>query len=161
MFTGGYHEPTKIKRSKYEDTLTANLDKNSKEYHYEEFSLEYTVKHKYTPDFVLPNGIIVEAKGCECYRVIKTLRGKKREFYIGSLDSDARGKMLNIKRQYPELDIRFVFPKDFKLKGTKTTPRASQWCKKHGFKYHIGNTIPESWFKEEGQISPKLKKKGK
>ena len=153
MFTGGFHTPAKTKRSKYEDTLTANLDKNSKEYHYEEFSLEYTVKHKYTPDFVLPNGIIVEAKGCECF--------KKGDHSIGSLDSKAREKMLKIKRQYPELDIRFVFPKDFKFKNLKTTPRASQWCKKNGFKYHIGNTIPESWFKEEGQISPKLKKKGK
>ena len=153
MFTGGFHTPAKIKRSKYEDTLTANLDKNSKEYHYEEFFLEYTSKHKYTPDFVLPNGIIVEAKGCEGF--------KKGEFYIGSLDSEARGKMLKVKRQYPELDIRFVFPKDFKFKNLKTTKRASQWCKKNGFKYHIGNTIPESWFKEEGQISPKLKKKGK
>ena len=152
MFTGGFHTPAKIKRSKYEDTLTANLDKKKKEYHYEEFSIEYTIKHKYTPDFVLPNGIIVEAKGCEGF--------KRGEFYIGSLDSKAREKMLKVKRQYPELDIRFVFPKDFKLK-LKTTPKASKWCKKNGFKYHIGNTIPESWFKEEGQISPKLKKKGK
>lgn len=158
MFTGGFHTPAKTKRSKYEDTLTANLDNNNKEYHYEEFYLEYTVKHKYTPDFVLPNGIIVEAKGGECCFVPV---GKKVGFYLASLDSEARGKMLKVKRQYPELDIRFVFPKDFKLEGLKTTPKASKWCEKNGFKYHIGNTIPESWFKEEGQISPKLKKKGK
>lgn len=157
MFTGGFHTPAKTKRSKYEDTLTANLDKNNKEYHYEEFSIEYTVKHKYTPDFVLPNGIIVEAKRGEGF----TRDSKRGKFFIGSLDSKAREKMLKVKRQYPELDIRFVFPKDFKFQSLKTTPRASQWCKKHGFKYHIGNTIPESWFKEEGQISPKLKKKGK
>lgn len=156
MSTGGFHTPAKTKRSKYEDTLTANLDKKNKEYHYEEFSLEYTVKHKYTPDFVLPNGIIVEAKNGEggFVRV-----GKRGGFYRGSLDSEARGKMLKVKRQYPELDIRFVFPKDFKFQSLKTT--ASKWCEKNGFKYHIGNTIPESWFKEEGQISPKLKKKGK
>ena len=158
MFKGGFHTPAKIKRSKYEDTLTANLDKNNKEYHYEEFSLEYTVKHKYTPDFVLPNGIIVEAKRGEGVFVPV---GKRGGFYKRSLDSEARGKMLKVKRQYPELDIRLVFPRDFKLQDLKTTPKASQWCKKNGFKYHIGNTIPESWFKEEGQISPKLKKKGK
>ena len=86
-------------------------------------------------------------------------RSKKGGFYRGSLDSEARGKMLKVKRQHPELDIRFVFPKDFKFQSLKTT--ASKWCEKNGFKYHIGNTIPDSWFKEEGQISPKLKKKGK
>ena len=67
--------------------------------------------------------------------------------------------MLKVKRQYPELDIRFVFPKGFKFQSLKTT--ASKWCEKNGFKYHIENTIPESLYKEEGQISPKLKKKGK
>ena len=106
----------------------------------------------------MPNGIIVEAKDGEG-GVVRV--GKRGGFYRGSLDSEARGKMLKVKRQYPELDIRFVFPKDFKFQSLKTTARASKWCEKNGFKYHIGNTIPESWFKEEGQISPKLKKKGK
>lgn len=156
VFKGGVHIPTKTKRSKYEDTLTANLDKAKLKYFYEEYSIEYTVVHKYIPDFVLPNGIIVEAKNGEGGMVRV---GKKGGFYRGSFDSEARGKMLKVKRQNPELDIRFVFPKDFKFFTLKYT--ASEWCKKNGFKYYIGNSIPLEWFNEEGSISPKLKKKGK
>ena len=43
----------------------------------------------YTPDFVLPNGIILETKG--------------------QFISDDRRKHKLIKQQHPDLDIRFVF----------------------------------------------------
>jgi len=83
---------------------------------------------KYTPDWVLPNGIVVETKG---------------RFMVAD-----RKKHLIIKTQHPELDIRFVFsnPKSKISKGSKTT--YAMWCEKHGFAYDK-QLIPEEWMKEK------------
>ena len=84
----------------------------------------------YTPDFVLPNGIIIETKG---------------RFTVAD-----RRKHKCIKKQHPELDIRFVFTNSkCKLqKGAKTS--YAQWCIKHGFQYY-DRIIPEDWLKEKGK----------
>ena len=83
---------------------------------------------KYTPDFVLPNGIIVETKGR----------------FLGS----DRTKHLLIQKQHPHLDIRFVFdnPEAKLNKGSKT--RYRDWCDKHGFPW-AKKRIPDEWFYEE------------
>jgi len=81
----------------------------------------------YTPDFVLGNGIIVETKG----RFV----------------SDDRRKHKEIKKQFPNHDIRFVFTNSRSrlYKGSKTT--YGDWCTKHGFIY-ADKIIPESWLEE-------------
>lgn len=81
----------------------------------------------YTPDFVLENGIIIETKG----RFISVDRRKHKE----------------IKKQFPDLDIRFVFnnSRSKLYKGAKSS--YGDWCKKHGFKY-ADKTIPKEWLKE-------------
>ena len=54
-----------------------------------------------------------------------------------------------IKKQYPELDIRFVFmnANNKIYKGSKTT--YAMWANKHGFEWAEKN-IPEEWLKNEG-----------
>tara|TARA_R110000803_G_scaffold51064_4_gene105727 strand:- start:326 stop:721 length:396 start_codon:yes stop_codon:yes gene_type:complete len=96
---------------------------------YETFKIEYTQPPKnraYTPDFLLPNGVIIETKGL---------------FTVGD-----RMKHLWVKSQHPKLDIRFVFSNSRAkiYKGSKTT--YAMWCKKNGFKY-ADKEIPESWLK--------------
>ena len=103
---------------------------------YEQFYLEYTVpesKHKYTPDFVLPNGIIIETKGV--------------------WDAEDRKKHLLIKKQHPELDIRFVFSRSKTpiYKGSKTT--YATFCEANGFVY-ADKRIPEEWLKEDKRSIP-------
>lgn len=98
---------------------------------YETNKVKYTVPARdatYTPDFELPNGIIIEAKGV--------------------FDVDDRQKHLLIKQQYPELDIRFVFYRSATkiYKGSPTS--YADWCKKHGFLY-ADKTIPLEWIKEK------------
>lgn len=90
--------------------------------------LPYVLEGVYTPDFVLPNGIIVECKGV--------------------LDQDDRRKMAAVKRAHPELDIRFVFQKSENTlrRGAKMT--YSGWAEKYGFPWAEG-TIPEKWFNEK------------
>jgi hypothetical protein len=95
---------------------------------YETEDINYTVPHKYIPDFVLSfkdgRVIYVEAKG-----------------YLRPED---RTKILSVKAQNPDKDIRIVFQTDNKLnKSTRT--RYSDWAKKHGIPFAIGE-VPLEWF---------------
>ena len=113
-------------RSKFERRLAAQLDHVGVPYLYECRHLDYVCKRTYTPDFELPNGVILEAKG-----------------FFKPAD---RTKMLAVKKAHPSLDIRFVFQANNKLsKSSKTTYGA--WADKHGFPWCIGPSIPESWLK--------------
>lgn len=133
-------------RSQLEEKIAAGLDKARLPYEYEESYLVYEIPaslHKYNPDFVLHNGIIVEAKGL--------------------FDVDDRKKHLLIKKQYPDLDIRFVFSSSrTKISaGSKTT--VGEWCEKHGYKF-ADKVIPTSWLREKGSAIPEgvlIKKKNK
>jgi len=84
--------------------------------------------HRYLADFLLENGIIIEAKGM--------------------FTSDDRKKHLYIKEQYPQLDIRFLFmsSRNKLSKSSKTT--YAMWCDKHGFIY-ADKCIPQAWLEEK------------
>jgi hypothetical protein len=97
---------------------------------YESIKIEYlkpSKVSKYTPDFPLPNGIIVETKG--------------------RFETADRQKHLLIKAQHPHLDIRFVFSNSRQRirKGSPTL--YADWCRKHGFQF-ADKRIPSSWFTE-------------
>ena len=114
-------------RSGLEERVGQQLKSKGIAYTYEEKVIQYVVparKAKYTPDFVLPNGIIVETKG---------------RFVVAD-----RQKHLFVKAQHPELDIRFVFSnsKAKISKASKTT--YADWCEQHGFKY-ADKEIPNEW----------------
>lgn len=114
-------------RSDFERQVAAWLDGWEVSWEYEPYAVEYVAKpKKYTPDFVLPNGVIIEAKG--------------------RFTATDRAKHLLLKSQHPELDIRFVFQYDNKLSRVSNT-RYSEWCGAHGFQYSI-REVPESWVKE-------------
>jgi hypothetical protein len=117
-------------RSGLEDVVAAQITSRGLDPQYETVKIEYVKpekKHKYTPDFPLPNGIIVETKG--------------------RFDVADRQKHLLIKAQHPEKDIRFVFSNSRQRisKGSQTT--YADWCRKHGFLF-ADKLIPESWFNE-------------
>lgn len=115
-------------RSRYEETIYNNVLENGLTVEYEPYSLQYLVKGNYYPDFILPNGIVVEAKGY--------------------FDSRARAKMIAVKKFNPDLDIRFTFmnSKTKVRKGSKLS--YADWCDKYGFPFADGN-IPLKWFEEE------------
>ena len=116
-------------RSGLESKVSAQLSEAGVDFEYETFKIEYQVNEtrKYTPDFRLPNGIIVETKG---------------RFVAAD-----RKKHLLVQQQHPDLDIRFVFSNSkAKLnKGAKST--YADWCQKHGFLF-ADKTIPEEWLNE-------------
>lgn len=117
-------------RSGLEERIAEKLSNEGVDFKYEEVVIQYmkpASKHKYTPDFVLPNGIIIETKG-------RFLQGD-------------RMKHLLVKEQHPELDIRFIFSNSRSRisKVSKTT--YGSWCEKYGFKY-ADKTIPLQWLEE-------------
>lgn len=119
-------------RSGLEDQVAAFLSDKQKEVRYEQLKIEWAdFRYRtYTPDFVLDNGIIVETKG--------------------KFDVDDRHKHLEIKKQHPELDIRFVFSNSNArlYKGSKTT--YAEWCEKNGFLW-AHRVVPLTWLKERGK----------
>ena len=115
-------------RSNFELNLARALADRGITYEYESTKLTYIPKPRtYTPDFFIPStNIYIEAKG--------------------HLDKGDRVKMLLVKEQYPELDIRFVFlnSRNKIYKGSKTT--YADWATKNKFKWAEGS-IPEEWYK--------------
>lgn len=84
-------------------------------------------RRRYLPDFVLPNGVCLEAKG----------------WYLSS----DRTKHRLIKAEYPDLDLRFVFANPANRLGTKSQTTYAKWCDTHGFQ-HAHGSIPEAWLRE-------------
>ena len=94
---------------------------------YEAVRLKFTVERTYTPDVLLPNGILIEIKG---------------RFVAAD-----RTKHLQVRKSNPHLDIRFVFQQNAKLrKGSKTS--YGDWCDKNGFQWAL-NEIPLEWIEEK------------
>lgn len=111
-------------RSGFEQFLAGLLDDAKVGFEYETMSLPWVENHKYKPDFILENGVIIEAKG--------RFTGKDRS------------KHLAVRKQHPDLDIRFIFQADNTLTRASTT-RYSEWCEKHKFLYAF-NEVPEEWY---------------
>ena len=54
--------------------------------------------------------------------------------------------MIAVKKQHPELDIRFVFQNgNDKLTRAKRSVTYGQWATRHGFVWSSG-FIPNSWY---------------
>jgi hypothetical protein len=118
-------------RSGLEQEAAAFLESRQKVVAYEKLKIEWEdLKYRtYTPDFELDNGIIIETKGL--------------------FSAADRRKHLEIAKQHPKLDIRFVFSNaNAKLyKGAKS--RYCDWCEKNNFKW-AHRVIPEGWLLEKG-----------
>ena len=116
-------------RSQFELSLARSLTEKNIPFEYEQQKLTYIPDPKtYTPDFYLPDtNIYVEAKG--------------------ELSKPDRVKMILIKKQHPELDIRFVFmnARNKIYRGSKTT--YADWCLRHGFQWSEKN-IPSDWLRK-------------
>jgi hypothetical protein len=114
-------------RSGLEERIAQDLLDAGIGFTYEDQVIEYLKPAKiarYTPDFVLENGIIIEVKG-------------------RFLTAD-RQKHLLVKKQHPELDIRFVFSRSKERISKKSKTTYADWCTKHGFRFS-DEKIPQEW----------------
>jgi hypothetical protein len=118
-------------RSGFEKRIYENAKKSKKKLEYEPNHprIGYVIPYRYIPDFVLPNGIFVEAKG-----------------YLRPRD---RTKMRKVREQNPNLDIRFLFQTaNQRLTKSKNSEMYWQWAERLGFKWSEGEHIPDEWWSE-------------
>jgi len=119
-------------KSGLEDDIADQLTELGEPVNYETRKInweDYKVR-SYTPDFNLANGIIIESKG----------------LFVAA----DRRKHLEIQRQHPDLDIRFVFTNSkayYSAKTTKNRKTYGDWCDANGFKYS-DKLIPKEWINE-------------
>jgi hypothetical protein len=117
-------------RSGLEVAIARQLERAGVPVFYEAAKVRYVWPQQnctYRPDYILPNGILIESKG----RFL----------------TEDRQKSKHIKDQHPDIDLRFVFnnPKATLTKVSKTT--YAKWCDSYGFQY-AAKLIPQEWIDE-------------
>ena len=112
-------------RSKLEEKIADLFKELGVSFEYETKQVPYTIEFKYSPDFILPCGRILEAKG-----------------YWDPAD---RRKMLAVKKCNPELDIRMVFQTPYNKISKKSKTTYAQWCDRHQIPWCEFHSIPIDW----------------
>ncbi len=118
-------------RSGFEKKIFQNAKKKKKKVEYEpqDSHLHYTLPRKYIPDFRLPNGVLVEAKG--------------------RFTAADRTKLLRVRLENPEIDLRLLFQRaNNRLTKSPNSLMYWQWAERHDFIWAEGETIPLEWFKD-------------
>ena len=109
---------TKKKTSKFrsglEEKVADLLQGLGISYEYESSKVAYTIQHHYVPDFILPNNVHLETKG-----------------YWDPAD---RRKVLAVKRDNPDLDLRMVFQAPYNKISKKV--RQLMLCGVKNMTYH-------------------------
>lgn len=135
-------------RSKFEERVAKQLDDMGVSYEYEQYSYEYDEPLRknmarcgvcgsrqllrtgwYTPDFFLPNGVIIEAKG--------------------RFTAADRRKMVSVRDAHPDLNIKMLFMRDNKIHRNSDT-KYSDWCMQNNIDYAI-KEVPKLWTKSKGK----------
>jgi hypothetical protein len=107
-------------RSKLEEKVADLLVELGVKYEYETTKVPYVIQHVYTPDFILPNGVMLECKGY--------------------WDSDDRRKIKAVKTLNPELDLRMVFQAPFNTISKRSKTTYAKWCENMTYRGHHSTT---------------------
>lgn len=108
-------------RNKFEQRIYAQIKRSKLPFKYETEKIPYVLARHYIPDFIIttPTGkVYVECKGY--------------------LRPEHKAKMVAVKRQHPELDIRILF---YSKKEAYI-----RWAERCGFRWAI-DKIPADWLK--------------
>ena len=112
-------------RSGLEKQVADLLSELGVSYEYESKKISYVIQHRYTPDFVLPNHVILECKG-----------------YWDSAD---RRKIKTIVKDNPDIDLRMVFQSPYNTISKKSKTTYAQWCENLGIPWTSFHNIPLDW----------------
>ena len=112
-------------RSKLEEDVASLLEGLGISYEYEAEKLSYVIEHRYTPDFKLPNYKYLEVKGY--------------------WDAEDRRKILAVKKDNPEIDLRMVFQSPYNTISKKSKTTYAKWCEKHDIPWTSYHDIPLDW----------------
>ena len=106
-------------KNKFERKLAKQLNRYGSKFTYEGEAIPYVLSRRYYPDFVIRTDmglLYIEAKGY--------------------LRPEHKAKMIAVKRQHPEKDIRIIF--------YARNKKNEKWAMKNGFQYAFSN-IPKDW----------------
>ena len=125
-----HHPPMpKKKTSKYrsglEEKVADLLSELGISYEYESKKIPYVIQHNYTPDFILPNHVVLECKG-----------------YWEAAD---RRKIKTIVKDNPDIDLRMVFQAPYNTISKKSKTTYAQWCENLGIPWTSFYNIPLDW----------------
>ena len=112
-------------RSKLEARIADLLSNLGVTYEYESTKVPYEIQFNYSPDFILPSGIMLEAKG-----------------YWAPED---RRKILAVKKCNPEIDLRMIFQTPYNTISKKSKTTYAQWCDRHNIPWTTFTEIPIDW----------------
>ena len=112
-------------RSHLEEKVADLLVELNIDYDYETKRIPYTIQHHYTPDFILPNGVVLECKG-----------------YWEPSD---RRKIKQIVKDNPDLDLRMVFQAPFNKISKKSKTTYAKWCDRLKIPWCAYYDIPIDW----------------
>lgn len=108
-------------RNKFEYAVEKQLQLAKATFTYETEHIAYILARHYIPDFIL-----------------KTPLGKVYIECKGYLRPEHKAKLVAVKKQHPEIDLRILFYADIK--------KYKQWAIRNGFRYAVYE-IPEDWLK--------------
>lgn len=121
--------PKGLRTSKYKSGLEQQvgdlMDELGVIYEYESTKVPYVLCCNYTPDFALVNGIFLETKGL--------------------FTAEDRRKMLAVKRDNPDLDVRMVFQAPFNRINKRSKTTYAMWCENNDIKWAAFHSIPIEW----------------
>ena len=112
-------------RSKLEENVASLLEGLGISYEYEAEKLSYVIEHRYTPDFKLPNYKYLEVKGY--------------------WDAEDRRKILAVKKDNPDIDLRMVFQSPYNTISKRSKTTYAKWCEKHDIPWTSYHDIPLDW----------------
>ena len=112
-------------RSGLEKQVADLLSELGVSYEYESKKISYVIQHHYTPDFILPNHVVLECKGY--------------------WDAQDRRKIKTIKKDNPDIDLRMVFQAPFNTISKKSKTTYAQWCDNLGIPWTSFTNIPIDW----------------
>ena len=112
-------------RSGLEEKVADLLVELGVKYEYETTKVPYVIEHIYTPDFILPNGVVLECKGY--------------------WDADDRRKIKAVKTLNPDIDLRMVFQAPFNTISKKSKTTYAKWCERHDIPWTSFHNIPLKW----------------
>ena len=121
------------RRSKRSDKYRSGLEERVAElmtelgvvYEYESTKVPYVLQCNYTPDFCLVNGVYLETKGL--------------------FTPEDRRKILAVKKDHPDMDLRMVFQAPYNKISKKSKTTYAAWCEKHDIKWCAYHSIPIEW----------------
>jgi len=108
-------------RNKFETKIYSQLKRAKIKFDYESIRVPYILARFYLPDFIL-----------------ETPLGKVYVETKGHLRREDKAKLIAVKKQHPEIDLRLLFYAPNKMN--------SKWAVKNGFRYAFGD-IPPEWIK--------------